>query len=273
MKAGSPSALVAIGETSSHHAPAAFMEAVARARPDLQFDAWSHHPYPPTADGGPDDASRWPDAGLPELGRFGFDLDRAFHRSQVPLWLTEYAESWPNVASRAADDVPRAIELARTQPRVQMFIWLMLRNHAGEPWQSGLAGTPALETFHSFALKLDPRNGRVEVAAGERRHLLHVPALELKWHIPTAARVGIHYTLRGCGRTLASAAPASRIQADGWVPLQIEFRPRAGVHYSLDVRIEDIHGFSVRRTLDLVGTGPHASPDTCVQAVGRGELG
>src|SRR5438105_2258014 len=47
IKAGSPQALVAIGETASRHAPAAFMEAVARARPDLRFDAWAHHPYPP----------------------------------------------------------------------------------------------------------------------------------------------------------------------------------------------------------------------------------
>ena len=231
------------------------MEAVARAQPNLQFDAWAHHPYPPTADGGPDDASRWPDVGFPELGRFGVAIDRAFHRDRVPLWLTEYAESPMGVGARGADDLPRALELARELPRVQMFVWLMLWDHDGEPWQSGLAGTPAIDTFRAFALKLDPRNNRVEVPAGQRRHLFHLPALELKWHIPTAARVGMRYVLRGCGQTLVHGMAAEPIQADGWVPLQVDFRPRAGVHYSLDVRIEDIHGFAVRRTLDVVGVG------------------
>ena len=59
LKAGSPRALVAIGETSPRgsdratgirptHSPGKFAELVAKANPRLRFDAWAHHPSPPT---------------------------------------------------------------------------------------------------------------------------------------------------------------------------------------------------------------------------------
>jgi hypothetical protein len=257
VKAGSPHALVAIGETAARHEPAAFMEAVATARPDLQFDAWSHHPYPQTAGDGPDTVAAWPNVGLRELGRFGLDVDRAFHRARTPLWLTEYGESTTAVtASQQATDLARAVELAGRIHRVQMFVWLMLRDHGGEPWQSGLLGKPSYDVFRGAAGMVDPRNARVQLDTRARAYVIHVPALELKWHLSTADRVGIRYTLSSCGRRLASAQPASRIEPDGWVPLQLAFKPLAGVHYRLDVQIEDIHGFRVQRTLELVGVGP-----------------
>jgi hypothetical protein len=137
-----------------------------------------------------------------------------------------------------------------------MFVWLMLRDHDGEPWQSGLLGKPSFAAFRGAAGTLDPRNARVQVDTRAHSYVFHVPALELKSHIPAAERVGIRYTLFGCGRRIAAAQPASRIQPDGWVPLQVAFRPLAGVHYFLDVQIEDIHGFSVDRTLELVAVGP-----------------
>ncbi|HLE99317.1 MAG TPA: cellulase family glycosylhydrolase, partial [Gaiellaceae bacterium] len=57
IKATSPRAQVAIGETSARgsdrptgirptHSPGKFAELVAKANPRLKFDAWSHHPYP-----------------------------------------------------------------------------------------------------------------------------------------------------------------------------------------------------------------------------------
>jgi Cellulase (glycosyl hydrolase family 5) len=265
LKQGSPQSLVAVGETAARHAPAAFMAAVARARPGLRFDAWAHHPYPPTAAASPDRAARWPGVGLRELGRFGNEIDLAFGRARVPVWVTEYAESTTSVpAARQAADLARALELAARASRVEMFVWLMLRDHDGEPWQSGVLGKPAYEIFRRAAGLLDARNARVQIDTRTRSHLFHVAALELKWHIPTAERVGMRYTLRGCGRTLQSAMPAGRIAADGWVPLQISFRPQTGVHYALDVMVEDIHGFRVHRTLELVGVGPPTDTPTCV---------
>ena len=57
LKAGNPLAQVAIGETSARgsdrpsglrptHSPGKFAELVAKANPNLKFDAWAHHPYP-----------------------------------------------------------------------------------------------------------------------------------------------------------------------------------------------------------------------------------
>ena len=73
MKAGNPSALVAIGETSSNGrdrkrvgltdsvAPATFAKGVATANKRLKFDAWAQHPYPFPVSSKPD-----PEGALPE---------------------------------------------------------------------------------------------------------------------------------------------------------------------------------------------------------------
>ena len=58
IKAGNPSAKVAVGSTSSAgrdkplagksatHSPGRFAQLVAAANPRLKFDAWAQHPYP-----------------------------------------------------------------------------------------------------------------------------------------------------------------------------------------------------------------------------------
>jgi hypothetical protein len=254
VRAGSPQALVAVGETAARHSPAAFVAAVARLEPGLDFDAWSHHPYPPTAAGSPDSAAAWPNVGLRELGRFGRAVERAFGRDEVPMWVTEYGESTTAVPpARQAADLARAVELAGRLRNVEMLVWLMLNDHRGEPWQSGLVGKPSFHVFRNAAGSLDPRNARVEVDAGAATHVLRVPALELRWHIPASARVGVRYTLRAGGRRILAADAAAPIGRDGWVPFALRFRPRLGETYALTVRIEDVHGFEVRRTLELVG--------------------
>jgi Cellulase (glycosyl hydrolase family 5) len=253
VKAGSPQALVALGETASRHAPAAFVDAVAKANPRLRFDAWAHHPYPPNAGQSPDAPARWPDVGLGEVARFGDELDRVFHRRQTRVWLTEYAESTSRSvdAQRQAADVSRAVTLAARVPRVDMFVWMMLRNHPGEPWQSGLAGRPALDRFRGAALALDPRNALVPIASGQGSYVLHVPALELKWHIPVAEPVGVKLRLGSC----ATTSVAAKMEPDGWVPVPLSLRATPGARYRLDVQIQDVHGVSVHRTIELVASG------------------
>jgi hypothetical protein len=261
VKAGSPQALVAIGETASRHAPAAFMQAVARAGPTLRFDAWAHHPYPPVAGDGPDARAQWPDVGLHELGRFAQALDRAFP-GRHPLWLTEYAESTTKLPlPRQAADVTRAVTLAARDRDVQMFVWMMLRDHAGEPWQSGLAGKPGYDAFRNAARALDARNARVAVDTRALTHVFHIPAVELRYHTPNAEPVGITYRLGDC----RSATQAAKMEPDGWVPLQLTFRAAPGARYRLDVSIEDVHGGTVHRTLELVGVGPKP-PDSGLAA-------
>jgi hypothetical protein len=266
IRAGSPNALVAVGETASRHAPAAFMEAVAQADPKLDFDAWAHHPYPPTAASGPDSPVAWPNVGLAALGRFAADVDRAFHRTRTQLWVTEYAESTTAVPpARQAADLSRAVTLAARVPAVTMFVWLMLRDHADEPWQSGLAGKPALAAFRAAADALDARDARVAVDTRQLQHVFQVPALELKWHIPVGEPVGITVQLASC----KTGYVAAKMEPDGWVPVPVAFRAQPGVRYRLDLAIQDVHGFTVHRTLTLVGVGPRPPASGAAAAVCR----
>jgi hypothetical protein len=46
------------------------------------------------------------------------------------------------------------------------------------------------------------------------------------------------------------------MEPSGWVPVQLALRASPGVHYSLDVQIQDVHGVTVHRRLELVGVGP-----------------
>lgn len=256
IKAASPNAVVALGETAAAHDPGRFVDRLAAADPTLRFDAWAHHPYPPDPSASPDTPRAWPNVGLLELGRLGQEVDRVFHRHDVPVWVTEYAEPTTYVSrSRQAADFARAVEIAAGQQNVQMFIWLMLRDHAGTPWQSGLHGTPALRVFRQEAKQFDPRNALVQFSGRPRSFLLHVPALELRWHLSAGARVGIRYRVDLCGRRVFGGAEAARITREGWVPVALRFAASPAYRYTLTVQLQDVHGFGVTRTLQLVPSG------------------
>jgi hypothetical protein len=277
VKSASPRALVAAGETAPRgrdraraerqdtESPARFARLVAAAAPDLAFDAWAHHPYPPNDLTHPDAPQRWPAVGFTNLGRFDASLARWFRRAQVPLWLTEIAyRTSPEIRGAApyplqAAYLRRTLELARAQPGVAMLVWFVFRDEPGEPWQSGLVdrlgrAKPSLKTFaagavgaaRELAVVADPRSGV---------HAFRVPALELRSHLDSGARLGVRYTLAACGRNLASGMTASRIGADGWVPVTTRFRIVPGTTYRLALRIEDVHGQQVRRELAVSARG------------------
>jgi hypothetical protein len=180
IKRADPDALVAIGETSAHgqdapsrdriqdsHSPGRFAHLLAEVRPKIHFDAWAQHPYP-TRPGRPPDAHvHWPGMGLSSIGRFGDALDDWFGRSNIPLWLTEYGHETrpedPFGVSRStqARFAREALSLAADDSRVRMFVWFVLRDTPGNPWQSGLIDDtgqpkPALAAFSREARRVDP---------------------------------------------------------------------------------------------------------------------
>jgi hypothetical protein len=260
IKAASPTATVALGETAAAHDPGRFVAQLAAVDPTLPFDAWAHHPYPADPSASPDAPRVWPNAGMLELGRLDDAIAAAFHRQSVPLWITEYAEPGTYVSpERQAADLARAVEIAAAQPSVQMFIWLMLRNHPGTPWQSGIDGKPALQAFSTGARQYDPRNPLVPFTGQRRSFLLRVPALELRWHLTPGSRVGIEYLVAIRGRPVAAGMLASRVAADGWVPVPLHFAAVPQYDYTLTLRIEDVHGFRVTRTVQLVGANAAAT--------------
>jgi Cellulase (glycosyl hydrolase family 5) len=256
VKRGNPDALVAVGETSPRghdlpsrgtvqdsHSPARFARLLSE-EPDVRFDAWAQHPYPPRTNVAPDSPVRWPRVGLGNLERFGAAIDTWFGRVDTPLWLTEYAHETlpgnplgidPELQAIFADD---ALEVAARNARVRVFVWFILRDSPENPWRSGLLdadGTPkpAFATFGARARELDGRSPVLPLDAA----LARIPVLELARY--TAGGEPVEVRLDG---VLPFSVP---LRADGWVDVPLDGVPRM----TSGVRAIDAHGHSVERNL------------------------
>jgi hypothetical protein len=258
VRSGNPDALVAVGGTSARgrdypapgsgqesHSPGRFAELVAAADPDLPFDAWAQHPYPTRPGNPPSEPAFWPGVGLTSLERFGRELDGWFGRERVPLWITEYGhETTPGeplgVSPAAQARFAReSLWAAAGNPRIRMFIWFVLRDSPGNPWQSGLidaAGRlkPAWYTFSGSARVLDGRNPSVESDASR----ILVPALELAYHNPAGTEIDVDVD----GRKVTSP-----LREDGWLEVALDGERQA----RLEVTATDSGGRSVSRVVRL----------------------
>jgi len=217
---GNKSAQVAIGETSSHGrdhpkkgltdtvAPATFMKGVAAEgkKLKLKFDAWAHHPYPFPVAQKPTQKVRYPNVTLTTMSRFEKDLDIAFGRKNVRVWITEYGnETKPGepagvTEAQQAKYLPQAIALARKDPRVDMFVWFVMQDSNGSLWQSGLYrldGAPkrAEPRFAPAAGPLDMVNGKMTVKGGTKNPMVTVYLREYCSNNTFGTTVG--YTVRG----------------------------------------------------------------------------
>lgn len=244
VKAGNRRALVGIGETSSNGrdqrrpgltdtvAPATFMKGVAAALRGVRFDAWAHHPYPFPVNQSPTQLVRYPNVTLTSMPRFEKDLDVAFRRKNLPVWITEYgSETRPGepkgvTESQQASYIPQAIAMVRKDARVQMFIWFVMQDSQGSLWQSGIYrrdSTPkrARTPFERAARGLSPVNGRVTVRGGTRNPKLTVFLREYCANNPTGSTVG--YTIRSyLGSKLVQVAQgASPLGLDCTVPIRV----------------------------------------------------
>lgn len=174
-----PDALVAAGETSSHgrdvpspggaqesHSPVRFARLLSELSPEIELDAWAHHPYPVDPDDPPDREARWPAVTLPSLERFGEEIDALFGRTELPLWVTEFGyEVSPPAATGVslktqAAYARQALALAAAVPRVELFVWFAFRDQPDNDWQSGLldlegAERPAYRSFASAVRAVD----------------------------------------------------------------------------------------------------------------------
>ena len=104
------------------------------------------------------------------LHTFEQKLDLWFHRADIPIWISEYGfETRPgraggvSVAQQAAY-VRQSLAIAAADPRVQMFIWFVLRDDPSmSTWDSGLIGDtgahkPSFDVFADAAAPLDARD-------------------------------------------------------------------------------------------------------------------
>ncbi|MBA3787414.1 MAG: cellulase family glycosylhydrolase [Actinobacteria bacterium] len=280
IKAGNPRAKVAIGSTSSAgrdkvlpgksetHSPARFARLVAAANPRLKFDAWAQHPYPVPVNLKPTQLVRYPNVTLKSFPRFTRDLDTWFKRKNVRIWITEYGhevreDGEPRGVSRAtqAAYAAQALALARSDPRTDMFIWFVFRDHATSEWQSGLrtrtgAPKPSLARFTSFARTVDARNAMFSLRGGVANPTVPVALRQYAAGSKPGERVGFNVKVYEKGKLVADAQPASPLGSDATAKVRLlGFRPVKGHTYSVRVTANIFSGGGVQlvRTLTVIG--------------------
>jgi hypothetical protein len=277
IKAGNPSALVGIGETSPRGrdkptpspgtlqdtlSPGTFARLLSTARPKLKFSAWAHHPYS-SLGAKPTQRYRFPNANLSTMRTFEKKLDQWFHRKYIPIWITEYgfetkpAEPKGVTLSQQASYTRQAVGMATKDPRIEVFIWFILRDDPTSTWQSGLLtrdGTkkPAFAVFSSLARLLDGRNPVIRVKVGAIP-VLKVPVLELAARDGVGATIGaqIHLYQHSNGKLVTYTQLAGTIGVDGWVSF-VFGKSTVKTAYDVIFDFNDKSGNTLRRTASLI---------------------
>jgi hypothetical protein len=272
---GSPKALVAIGETSSTGrdkkskgtdavAPATFMKGIAKANKKLKFDAWAQHPYPLPVNQKPTQKVRYPNVTLTSLPQFEKDLDAAFGRKNIPIWVTEYGnETKPGnprgvTEAQQAVYLPQAIGLAKKDPRVAMFVWFVMRDSTGSPWHSGIyreSGAPkrARPKYASTAKPLDATNGKVTVKGGSKNPALTVYLRSFCVNNPIGTTVGTNVRVTKGGKLAGVSQPSASLAIDCTISVRAPVTVAKGSTYVVQVDANSAVGNAAARTITLVG--------------------
>ena len=276
IKASSPSALVAIGETSplgrdhvylgpsqQTTSPCTFARLLALQRPRLSFDAWAHHPYPTSLGLPPTQKVRWPNVSLEALPRFQAALDTWFGRKGTAIWITEYGyqtrrpQTLGVTAAQQAAFGVQALRLAAADPHVQMFVWFVLRDSVQTPWRSGLVdlagrAKPAFARFAAAAAALDASNAVLTAAPGSQAVKLPVDVLQLVGRNSSGAAVGITWRAYLGSSLVAVEQTRLALPSSGRLLLPVSFERARGATYRVDVNVNDINGLTIERRLQIV---------------------
>jgi hypothetical protein len=274
IKAGNAKALVAIGETSSHGrdkplpgnsdtiSPGKFAQLVAQANPRLKFDAWAHHPYPYPVFQKPSQRVKWPNVSLVSLPRFETSVDSWFHRKNIPIWITEYGhETKPGeplgvTESQQGAYIPQAINLARKDPRVKMFIWFVFRDSAGSTWQSGLyrlsgAPKPGLAKWRNATPPLDARFPSMSVRGGTKNPLVTLPTREICTNNAPGSAVGMTYRVFQGSKFFKVGQFAARLGKDCTVAVRPVFTVAKGKSYKVVFDMNTYNGVVIQRSVTI----------------------
>ena len=276
IKAGSPRALVAIGETSARgtdkptglrptHTPGKFAELVAKANPRLKFDAWSHHPYPSVPTARPSQVVKWPNVSLASMPRYNASLKTWFNRKSVPMWITEYGHQ-----TRPEDSlgVPYAIQSAYIQQAislsarysfVNMFIWFVYQDDQGQPWESGLYtrnGTPKGNSparFSASARPLDPRNNLLILPRGTLTPLVNVHTRRACANNPAGTPVGMTWRVFRGSRLTDVGQQTAPLRSDCTIDARIRIAGgvQRGQTYTVTFALNTANGVLINRRLTV----------------------
>jgi Cellulase (glycosyl hydrolase family 5) len=277
IKAGNKKALVAIGETSAAGRdkkvagasdavrPGTFAEMVAKANKKLKFDAWAQHPYPVPVSQKPTQKVKWPNVALTSLPQFEKSLDQWFGRKNIPIWISEYgSETKPGepkgvTESQQAAYIPQALAIAKKDPRVEMFVWFVLKDSPGSPWQSGIyradgSAKPSQPRWASATRSLSPVNGKVVVKGGTKNPRVTVYLRTFCTNNPIGSPIGSVIRANFAGRLVAVSQSEAPLAVDCTVSARVTGLTVAkGKAYTVTVEANTKNGDVANRTITIVG--------------------
>jgi hypothetical protein len=280
LKAGNPTAQIAIGETSARgsdnatgvrptHSPGKFAELVAKANPRLKFSAWAHHPYPSTPNLRPGQVVKWPNVSLTSLPRFQQSLNKWFGQRNTQIWVTEYGhQTRPqdslgvSYAVQAAY-IQQAIAIARRYPFVGMFIWFVYQDDPGQEWESGLytqGGAPKGNSparFSASARPLDARNAMYSFRSGTSTPLVRLYTRRYCVADKPGTAIGMTWRVFRGSRLISVGQQTSPLGRDCTIAARLRFPGNGiarGVTYTATFALNDINGDELDRRLTIRGT-------------------
>jgi hypothetical protein len=282
IKAGNPTALVAIGETSNQGrdrpargdtndsvAPGTFARLLALER-GLSFDAYATHPYPTRPNAPPAEKVRWPNVTLSQLPRFEASLDRWFGRRDIPIWITEYgyqtrpADPYGVTEAQQARYLLHAMAQLKADLRVQLFIWFIFRDSDRGHWQSGVTDVsgrpkPSYSAFSSFAQSI--RGQTLKIRPGVKP-TIKLPVPRLAFVTPAGSAIGITYRVFDGTTMVAVGQPRARLQTNQSVSFVASFTPAPRRRYTIEMDAGDISGNHVVVTYSLLATDSPSAVET-----------
>jgi hypothetical protein len=250
------------------HSPGRFAQLVAKANPRLKFDAWAHHPYPSNPNMKPSQVVHWPNVSLKSLPRFDQSLKAWFHRSSVPIWIDEYGHQTrpPNALgipwSTQAKYIPQAIAIAKSYPFVQMFVWFVMQDDPGQPWQSGLytqGGVPKATSpsrFAAAAKPVDARNAVYTFRHGTLTPLVNLYTRRYCANDPAGSPIGMTWRVYSGSKLIAVGQETATLQRDCTINARLRFKTPIAKKksYTANFALNDRNGIALARSLTIIGT-------------------
>jgi hypothetical protein len=174
----------------------------------------------------------------------------------VPIWITEYGHETkpaePHGVSLATQSVyaKQALTIAKNDPNVQMFIWFVFRDSAGNPWQSGLfsqggAQKPAYDAFGAVARLIDGTMTTTKPGVSPKV-TIYVPYLA--HYVAPGATIGLTYTVYDGAKLVATAQPVATLAVDQSITFTPVFKPVKGHTYTVKATANEQNGHTEDRT-------------------------
>ena len=168
----------------------------------------------------------WPNVALTSLPQFETSIDKWFGRKNIPVWITEYGnETKPGeptgvTEAQQASYVTQAIDIAKKDPRVPMFIWFVMQDSTGSLWQSGIYRQgPARRSPHGRSsppppARSTPSTRKLSVKGGTKNPAVTVYLRSFCVNSPVGAKIGLTSRTTLGGKQVAYSQPQLSLAID-----------------------------------------------------------